>query len=360
LLHAAIGARARLLRATVEPIAHRVVRETTAGLERMKVVYRASSDDLTERACDVVIKRLRGDAATDDPHRERFMPAAAETHPNYWRREYDAYDASSPIASLPAPLRAPRCYAREIGDANATLWLESIDREPATDWPDERFYDIARAFGAWRSAREPRWLARGSLRMWAPGVDSPAYAALADSEAWTSPRVAGAFGRDVVDDVRHAWDVRDHTIAELEARPQRLAHNDLWTSNLLGSRTAVVAIDWSELGISPVAHDLVNLVLDSIWMFDLTPDRLEAVEGAVLAGYRDGASDVSPETIERAYRANALVRFGLLAGALVRSAADAPKRDELAERYGRSFDAVFDARATVVRKALRPNASYLK
>jgi hypothetical protein len=228
LLHAAIGARARLLRATVEPIAHRVVRETTAGLERMKVVYRASSDDLTERACDVVIKRLRGDAATDDPHRERFMPAAAETHPNYWRREYDAYDASSPIASLPAPLRAPRCYAREIGDANATLWLESIDREPATDWPDERFYDIARAFGAWRSAREPRWLARGSLRMWAPGVDSPAYAALADSEAWTSPRVAGAFGRDVFDDVHptgsRRWKARcsrDIATARATSRPKR-------------------------------------------------------------------------------------------------------------------------------------------
>jgi hypothetical protein len=337
-----------------------VIRETTAGLERMTLAYRASADDATTRSCDVVIKRLHANATTDDPHHERFMPSMSPAHPNYWRREYDAYGAPSPIDDLPGPLRPPRVYAREIGETTATLWLEAIEREPVAAWPDERFYDVGRALGAWRTSRAPHWFARGSLRMWAPDADSPAYAGLLDSGAWTAPRVVDALGSAALESARAAWRVRDDTIAELEAGPQRLAHNDLWTSNLLGSNADVVVIDWSELGTSPIAHDLVNLVLDSIWMFELAPDRLRAVERAALAGYRDGATDVGAEAIERAYRANARIRFGLLAGVLVRAASDPVKRDELAKRYDRSFDAVFDARASAVRAALAPNISYLK
>jgi hypothetical protein len=87
------------------------------------------------------------------------------------------------------------------------------------------------------------------------------------------------------------------------------------------------------------------------------PDRIAAIERAALDSYARGwveaRGEGPPATIEVAYRANAAVRFGTLAGVLLRQAGDETKRTELTERYGRPFEQIFDARAAVLRAALR-------
>ena len=360
---ARFGEDARVLDLELVRVAHRVIRETTAWLARATVSVRTRSE--AERRATFVVKSLRADApSADDPHRVKFRPSDDERHPNYWRREYDVY-ASGMLEGLVAPLRAPIAYDAAIDARIATLWLEDVASQHAREWSDERFFAIARALGEWQGAFSkrapdaPAWLARGSLRMWVPVAGGSAYAAAHREGAFSTARIRATLGTAFETRLRDAWRERDSTFAALDCEPHTIAHGDVWTSNVLAAHDAagdVVVIDWSELGIAPLAHDLVNLVLDSTWMFGLAPERLGALEAAVLdgyaAGWRIGTGTDASATIARAYRANARLRFGLLAGPLVAQAADEEKRAALAARYERPFDDVFETRAAVIRAAL--------
>ena len=359
------GPSAEVVRVESVPIAHRIIRETTAGLARVTLHVRpAPTAAIVVRS--FVLKRMRADAATLDPHREKFLPSDDGTHPNYWRREYDVY-ASNALSDLPPTLRAPICYECGRAERTASLWLEDVESIPAAMWSDGRFYAIARALGAWQGASSERvrandvapWFARGSLRMWAPAVGGSAFAAAHRDGILSSQRARSAFGANANDRLLDVWEEYDDTFAALERATHVYTHGDFWTRNVLAphdERAPIVAIDWSELGIAPLAHDIVNFVLDSVWMFDVPPERLPALERAALDGYADGwqegaASDARTE-IAFAYRANARLRMGTLAGPLLAQSLDERKRDEIAARYGRSFDEIFETRAAVVRAAL--------
>jgi len=359
------GAFAEVVSAESVPIAHRVIRETTEGLARVTLHVRPRPDDaIVERS--YVVKRMRADVPNDDPGREKFLPSDDPAHPNYWRREYDAY-ASNALHDVPLPLRVPICYEHAIEGRRASLWLEDVESVPAATWSDERFYAIARALGAWQGASAERvrandvapWFARGSLRMWAPAVRSSAYAAAHRDGVLTSTRARAALGANGSDRALDVWRDRDETFAGLERATHAFAHGDFWTRNVLAphdARAPIVAIDWSELGIAPLAHDVVNFVLDSVWMFDVPAERLPTLERVAIDGYADGwqegaGCDARAE-IAFAYRANARLRMGTLAGPLLAQAADERKHDAIAARYGRSFDEIFETRAAVIRAAL--------
>jgi hypothetical protein len=360
------GPAAQLDRCEAVPIVHRVIRETTDALFRVVLHVRATPA-AAGGVHEVVVKRMRADSPTTDPHREQFLPSEEPHHPNYWLREFEVYGASL-LDALPSPLRIPKCYERERDARTSTVWLEAIPSDAPATWDDDRFAAIAHALGAWQGAfaargdalAAPAWLARGALAMWSPAVGGSAYAAAHGEALLGSPYATAAFGRAGVRRVTEVWTERGAACELLDRAPRTLAHGDLWTRNLLALRdssAAVAVIDWSELGIAPVAHDLVNLVLDSVWMFDVPPDRIAAIERAALDSYARGwveaRGEGPPATIEVAYRANAAVRFGTLAGVLLRQAGDETKRTELTERYGRPFEQIFDARAAVLRAALR-------
>jgi hypothetical protein len=359
------GPSAEVVRVESVPIAHRIIRETTAGLARVTLHVRPlPSAAIVERS--FVLKRMHADAPTLDPHREKFLPSDDVTHPNYWRREYEVY-ASNALRDLPLPLRAPICFERERAERNASLWLEDVESVPAATWSDERFYAVARALGAWQGASfervrandVPPWFARGSLRMWAPAVGGSAFAAAHRDGASNSESARRAFGANANERLLDVWKERDFTFEALERATHVYAHGDFWTRNVLAphdERAPVVAIDWSELGIAPLAHDIVNFVLDSVWMFDVPPERLSTLERAALDGYGDGwqegaASDARTE-IAFAYRANARLRMGTLAGPLLAQSLDERKHDAMAASYGRSFDEIFETRAAVIRATL--------
>ncbi len=359
------GSAAEIVRAETVPIAHRIIRETTESLARVTLHVRPTPG----AAIDVrsfVLKRMRADAPIVDPHREKFLPSIDPAHPNYWRREYDVY-ATNAVDGLPLPLRLPVCYEREIFERTASLWLEDVATVPAATWSDDRFYAIARALGAWQGASVERiranevapWFARNSLRMWTPAIGGSAFAAAHREGVLSSPRARAALGASGSDRALQIWRDRDDRFAALERTTQAYAHGDFWTRNVLASqdaRASIVAIDWSELGVAPIAHDVVNFVLDSVWMFDVPAERLPTLERAALDGYADGweegaGSDARAE-IAVAYRANARLRMGTLAGPLLAQSLDARKQDEIAARYARSFDDIFESRAAVIRAAL--------
>lgn len=359
------GPSAELVRVESIPIAHRIIRETTAGLARVTLHVRpVPGAAIVVRS--YVLKRMRADAPTLDPHREKFLPSEDVTHPNYWRREYDVYVANA-LCDLPLPLRAPIYYDGELAERTASLWLEDVESVAAATWSDDRFHAVARALGAWQGASAervranaaPSWFARGSLRMWAPAVGGSAFGAAHRDGLLSSERARSVFGANANDRLLDVWEEYDETFAALERATHAYAHGDFWTRNVLAphdERAPIVAIDWSELGIAPLAHDIVNFVLDSVWMFDVPPERLPALERAALDGYADGwqegaASDARTE-IAFAYRANARLRMGTLAGPLLAQSLDERKRDEIATRYGRSFDEIFETRAAVIRAAL--------
>ncbi len=352
-------------RTSVEPIAHRVIRQTTAGLARVRLDIRMPHV-AAATPYEVIVKELRAHAPTDVPHLEKFAPSARPDHPNYWLREYLVYDSDA-VAELPAPLRRPVCYERERGETSAMLWLESVPSEAPATWGDARFAAIAHALGAWQGAAWRRlrdeppvaWWARGSLAMWSPPPGSSAYVAAMEDDRVTPRAMEKAFGPAAPARVHGFWRDRARVTEMLAEMPLSLAHGDCWTRNLLATtdaRADITLIDWSELGLAPLAHDLVNLLLDSVWMFDVPPDRLATLETLVLDAYADGwnacGGDIARDDVERAYRANAALRFGALAGVLLLQARSDVKRATIAERYGRSFDAVFATRATVIRAAL--------
>ena len=207
-------------------------------------------------------------------------------------------------------------------------------------------------------AREIAWLARGALRTWAPAAGGSAHAAAMRETERATPLARATFGSTGLARLASLWVERDAALAFLDGTRQTLAHGDLWTRNLLATSDAesdVVVIDWSELGVAPVAHDLVNLVLDSTWMLDVPAARLPAIQRVALRAFTEGwrvAGGPNAARIEPAFRAGARVRFGALAGVLLSQAADEGKRFAIAARYGRPFDDVFDARAAVIRAAL--------
>jgi Ser/Thr protein kinase RdoA (MazF antagonist) len=195
--------------------------------------------------------------------------------------------------------------------------------------------------------------------MWTPAVGGSAFAAAHRDGILDSERARMAFGTNAAERALDVWNEHADTFAALERATHAYAHGDFWTRNVLAphdERVPSVAIDWSELGIAPLAHDIVNFVLDSVWMFDVPTERLPALERAALDGYADGwqegaASDARAE-IAFAYRANARLRMGTLAGPLLAQSFDERKHDEIAARYGRSFDEMFETRAAVIRAAL--------
>jgi hypothetical protein len=359
------GPAAAIVRAEQAPIAHRIIRETTEGLARVTLHVRPTPGATVE-ARSFVVKRMRADAPVVDEHREKFLPSNDPTHPNYWRREYDVY-ATNAVDGLPLPLRLPVCYEREIAEGTASLWLEDVAGAPAATWSDDRFYAISRALGAWQGASSERvrandvapWFARDSLRMWAPTIGGSAFAAAHRDGVLSSSRARSTLGERGRDRALDVWNHYDETFAALDRTTQTYAHGDFWTRNVLAPhdpRAPIVAIDWSELCIAPLAHDIVNFVLDSVWMFDVPVERLPILERAALDGYADGwqagtGRDARLE-IAFAYRANARLRMGTLAGPLLAQFLETRKHDEIAARYGRSFDEIFETRAAVIRAAL--------
>ena len=316
-------------------------------------VYRVRAGDAS-----LVIKVVRrGVDATPD---QLWQAGADESHRNYWKREWLAFD-SGLLDSLPGDLRASRTLlTTQARDDECWIWMEDVQGRTGAALQLEDYPAIAHALGTtqgiYASGNAPLpdrpWLSRNWLRGWvetcAQFVD-----AIRDDDRWHDPRLSSL--QPLRTRVCELWERRADLFAIAEEPPLTVAHWDFWPANLYAGDD-MVAIDWSQVGLSGVTHDLDQLTLDTVWMHVRPDESLEVLEGLILPAYleglRQGGFDVSSEQLHRWYAAAAALRYAWLGGGQVDLLAN-PDRVEFQEaRFGRDVDSITATKARVVEHAV--------
>jgi Phosphotransferase enzyme family len=345
----------------LEPSTYRVINRVTAGLFR--IAGTADDRGLT-RSWSVFLKVLHHPSVDES---SAFNTSDDPAHWNYWRREALVY-TSDLLRDLPASLRAPRCFAAtELSAGTIGLWMEDIRNIPATAWPLDRFGLAAQHLGQFQGGylmqpslpRMP-WLSRNWLHAWVPDI-SARLDLIQDPTAWHHPLLSLLFAPDTADSVLRLWHDRELLLAAVGRVPQTLCHLDFWPPNLFARTTdsggdQTVLIDWSQTGIGALAEDIANLVMDSVWMLYMDGALIEQFEAIVFAGYMSGLRQAGwagdQRQVRFAYAAVAALRFGLLAGALLRYVHTADLPMQLEQQYQRSFNDIVVQRAHMVSHAL--------
>jgi hypothetical protein len=289
-----------------------------------------------------------------------WMSGAEESHRNYWKREWLAFD-SGLLDSLPGRLRAPRtALTTQPGDTECWIWMEDVQGRTGSSLRLEDYATIAHALGttqgAYASGARPLpdqpWLSRNWLHGW---VDLCAgfVETMRDDTRWSDPRLVA------LDTLRQRaaalWDRRAELFEIVDEPPSTVTHWDFWPTNLYAGDD-VVAIDWSQIGIGGVTHDLDQLTLDTVWMHVRPDESLTALENLVLPAYVAGLSEAGFEvplaTVQRWCAAAAALRYAWLGGSQADLLLD-PERARLQEqRFGRDIATVTATKARVVAHAI--------
>ncbi len=337
---------------TVEPIDPDLrIHSVTGGVYRVRAQGRSA-----------VLKVVReGAGATPDGLWGADTDVRAR---NYWKREWLAFDTGL-LGGLPGRLRAPRTLlTTDRGDGECWIWMEDVAGRSGADLDDGDLRTVAHALGSTQGAYaagtarlpdEP-WLSRGWLRGWVEVCRRSFVPALidADTPGWDDPRTAPM--REMRAEAAALWDRHEDLLRIAESAPSTLVHWDFWPANVFVEGSRVVAIDWSQVGISGLTHDLDQLTLDPVWM-QVRPDAsLDALEAVVLDGYlaglREAGCDVAAEQVRRWYAATAAARFVWLLGGQPALATNPAALTAQERRLGRPFDRIVAAKARVIRRAI--------
>jgi hypothetical protein len=329
---------------TVAPLAYNVFNPVSQGVYRVTGIAVSGGMSLPWSAMLKICRAPTSDElaqATDDGRR-------ILTETLRWDREGDAY-ASGLLDTLPDGLVAPRCLGVDRHDGTLWIWLDEVIDESA-QWDVERYAIAARHLGrlggeylAGRELPTNPWLSRGAIRAWSSYFSRSMPAILEDDTIWAQPIVVDLFHAGARADLRAIWQERERWWDALEGLPQTLSHVDAFRANLMsrtvGGEVTTVAIDWAFVGIAPLAADVAQLVVASLFYHgdrldpgELTSATLEAtVEGLRDAGYR-----VSAAELERAYAINAVARWALPIGPL-RAAGDVAREEKMAQLLRRPY-----------------------
>lgn len=326
---------------------HLRIHSVTGGVYRV----RAGNDSL-------VVKIVRhGTDATPD---QLWQAGSEESHRNYWKREWLAFD-SGLLDSLPGRLRAPRtALTTQPGDSECWIWMEDVQGRSGTALHLDDFATIARALGtmqgAYASGARPLpdqpWLSRDWLHGWVE-ICTQFVRTIRDESRWDDPRLASL--RLLRQRVSDLWDRRQELFAVADEPPLTVTHWDFWPANLYAGDD-IVAIDWSQIGVSGVAHDLDQLTLDTVWMHvrpdESVPVLEELVLPAYLDGLREGGFEVSADQLFRWYGAAAALRYAWLGGGQV-DLLDDPERVRFQEaRFGRDVATISATKARAMAHAV--------
>lgn len=229
-----------------------------------------------ENGREVVLKRLQAPTAHDPG--EFSLPH----HAAWWRRAADV--ALSGFVERTAGVRSGPALRVEEDVEGITL---------VTDWVEQVHHSglfLARSLATLASEPLPDapWLAVDQLR---GRLTSVAYRG-----GWST--LARTQVADVAD---HFWRRRESFLAQLDALPQVPSHGDPTPSNLWGrDGDAVMALDWSGFGRSPVGTDLAHLALASREEFE---PLLEAYACALATGVASPAQVLLGARITAVYTA---------------------------------------------------------
>lgn len=334
----------------VEPIdAHLRIHSITGGVFRVRAEADSCVVKVVRRSTDATPDGLWGG---DDDVRGR----------NYWKREWLAF-ASGLLDHLPGLLRGPRTLlATEPDPDECWIWMEDVAGRTGKSLELDDYGRLAYAAGTTHGAYasgavslpDDEWLSRGWLRGWV-GVCANFVERARDDTGWNDPRVAAV--EPLRERIVALWDRREELLSCAESAPPTITHWDFWPSNLyVGDAGDVVAIDWSQVGISGITHDLDQLTLDTVWMQVRPDESLDRLEELVLSAYvrglHDGGLDVSAAQVRHWYAAAAALRYAWLAGGLAAMAADPEAVAAQERRLGRPFDGILAAKARVCERAL--------
>ena len=334
----------------IEPIdPHLRIHSVTGGVYRVRV---------EEDSCVIKVVRHGEDTTADG----LWQSGADVGHRNYWKREWLAFD-SGLLDSLPGQLRAPRALlTTEYDDTTCWIWMEDIGGRTGSALGlqdlDAIGYALGTTQGAYASGRaelpDYPWLSRRWLHGW---VDTCAafIARLHDDSRWTDPRLEPLLPlRERVDAL---WSRRRELLEIADEPPLAITHWDLWPANLhAGDGGDAVAIDWSQIGISGLTHDLDQMTLDTVWMLVRPDEALEVLEEGILTAYIAGLHEsgyaAHRSDIQRWYAAAAALRYSWLAGAQPDVADDAERVTFQESRFGRTFAGIVATKARVVAHAV--------
>lgn len=262
---------------TIDP--HLRIHSVTGG------VYRVRTD-----RDSLVVKVVRhGVDATPD---ELWQSGADESHRNYWKREWLAFD-SRLLDSLPGRLRAPRvALTTRVSDDECWIWMEDVQGRTGTALHLDDYAAIAHALGTTQGAYasgamplpEQPWLSRDWLRGWVE-VCGQFIEVIRNDDRWHDPRLASL--RPLRSRISDLWDRRAELFAIADEPPLTVSHWDFWPTNLFVGDD-VVAIDWSQIGLGGVTHDIDQLTLDTVWMHIRPDESLQVLDELILPAYLAG------------------------------------------------------------------------
>ena len=316
-------------------------------------VYRVRAGDES-----LVIKIVRhGVDATPD---QLWQSGSDESHRNYWKREWLAFD-SGLLDALPGELRAPRrALTTQVADDECWIWMEDVQGRTGAALHLDDYATIARALGTTQGAYasgaralpDQPWLSRNWLRGW---VDTCAHfvATVRDDDHWHDPRLAPL--QSLRSRVSDLWERREELFAVAEEPPLTVTHWDFWPTNLYAGDDAV-AIDWSQIGLSGVGHDLDQMTIDPVWMHVRPDESVRALEELILPAYldglREGGFEVTAEDLYRWYSATASLRYTWLSGGQATLLDDAERVRFQESRFGRDIASITATKARSVERAL--------
>ncbi|HVY10926.1 MAG TPA: phosphotransferase [Mycobacteriales bacterium] len=325
-------------------------------------VYRVHAED----GSSLVLKIVRH--GHDEDPGALWVSGAEPDHRNYWKREWLAYD-SRLLERLPGQLRAPRTrLTTEPSPDEAWIWMEDVEGRGGATWPtgdyDSAAFDLGTTQGSYAAGGDPLpsydWLSRDWLRGWVDAL-SRHVPLLDDDAAWTGENAVFATLRERFADM---WAARETLLAIVESAPSCVVHCDFWPTNLIAADDGTtVAVDWSQVGIGAVGHDLDQLTLDPVWMQVLPDGDLDALESHVLAAYlaglRTSGFDCDAEDLRRWYAAAAACHYAPILAMYVDSLRDPERLAALEARHGRPIEAINADKARVVDRALTLGESLL-
>jgi hypothetical protein len=318
-------------------------------------VYRVRAGDDSR-----VLKIVRhGVDSTPD---QLWQSGPDESHRNYWKREWLAFD-SGLLDTLPGKLRAPRkALTTQHGDGECWIWMEDVAGRTSAALHLDDYARIAYALGTTQGAyasgnvslpAQP-WLSRDWLRGW---VDVCAHFidTIRDDARWSDPRLERL--EPLRSRVSDLWDRRDELFTTAEEPPLTIVHWDFWPMNLyVSGDDDVVAIDWSQIGLSGVTHDLDQLTIDTVWMHIRPDESLHVLEDLVLPAYHQGLRDsgfaVDVTQLRRWYGAASALRYGWLAGGQVDLVADPARVQVQEKRFRRDISTITATKARALAHAL--------
>jgi hypothetical protein len=217
---------------------------------------------------------------------------------DYYRREVDTYQ-SGWTADLPGGLAAPRCFG-VLDQPDGTccwMWLEDIRDIFASQWPLEHYGVAARHLGHFSGAYlvdqpllSSPWLSLDWLRHYVE-QSAPAIEPLRDAVKlpWGRRWLPGEDSEQYF----RLWTERGLYLDALDRLPQTICHFDIFNLNLFARKTEAgedetVVIDWAFVGKGPIGADLNPLVLMSVGLGGVAPDKMPELEAIVFDGYVQG------------------------------------------------------------------------